>query len=125
VTLAEARDAIREREPIFHRPEHGIRRDDFDRMMVEDFCEIGASGKEYSRESVLDVLTERHRTPQAEDLQVSDFACRQLTEGCLYLATYTLLQPPARLTRRSTIWRYEHESGFWKIVFHQGTIVQP
>jgi hypothetical protein len=122
VTLAEATHAIREREPIFHRPEHGTRREDFDRMMAEDFYEIGASGRQYSRALVLDVLTERHRTPQVEELQVSDFACRQLT-GSLYLATYTLLQPPARLTRRSTIWRYE--DGCWKIVFHQGTMVQP
>jgi hypothetical protein len=39
-----------------------------------------------------------------------------------YLLTYTLLQDNVRLTRRSTIWRSTPEG--WKIVFHQGTIVQ-
>jgi hypothetical protein len=120
VTLAEATEAIRAREPIFHRPEHGTRPEDFEQMMAADFCEVGASGQEYSREMVLAVLTERHREPQVEDLEVSGFRCRKLGDD-LYLATYTLLQPPSRLTRRTTIWRYEDDG--WKIVFHQGTIV--
>jgi len=40
----------------------------------------------------------------------------------LYLLTYTLLQDKTRLTRRSTIWR--RTDGDWKIVFHQGTVVE-
>jgi hypothetical protein len=40
----------------------------------------------------------------------------------LYLLTYTLLQDKVRLTRRSTIWQRTAEG--WKIVYHQGTIVQ-
>jgi hypothetical protein len=38
------------------------------------------------------------------------------------MLTCTLLQDNVRLTRRSTIWR--STSGGWKIVYHQGTIVQ-
>jgi hypothetical protein len=45
---------------------------------------------------------------------------RRLAED-VYLLTYTLFQPERR-TRRATIWQ-STESG-WKIVFHQGTIVQ-
>ena len=50
-----------------------------------------------------------------------DFACRKLASG-VYLLTYTLLQDKTRWTRRSTIW--QQTSDGWKIVFHQGTIVQ-
>jgi len=39
----------------------------------------------------------------------------------LYLLTYTLLQEE-RKTRRSTLW--EHTETGWKILFHQGTIIQ-
>ncbi|MBS1814335.1 MAG: DUF4440 domain-containing protein [Acidobacteria bacterium] len=119
--LAQATEDLRAREPIFHQPEFGTTRADFDRMMASDFFEIGASGKRYSRTFILDTLEERHRTPQMEDLVVSEFAVRQLDEQ-LYQATYLLLQPPDRYTQRSTLWRYD--SGAWKIVFHQGTLMQ-
>jgi hypothetical protein len=39
-----------------------------------------------------------------------------------YPLTYTLLQQSERKTRRSTIWQRTPDG--WKIVFHQGTIVQ-
>jgi hypothetical protein len=39
-----------------------------------------------------------------------------------YLITYTLLQDKQRLTRRATIWRRTADG--WKIVYHQGTIVE-
>ena len=119
--LARATDELRAREPIFHLPEFGTTRADFDSMMAADFFEIGASGKRYSREFILDMLEERHRTRQVEDLVVTNFAVRQL-DVQLYQATYLLLQPPDRYTERSTLWR--HDNGAWKIVFHQGTIVQ-
>jgi len=112
-------EQLRQREPIFHRPEFGTTRADFERMMEADFWEVGASGRRYSRQYVLDVLDAR-RQSSAEDAWVtSDFHCRQLATD-LYLLTYTLLQG-MRNTRRSTIWR--HTSGDWKIVFHQGTEV--
>src|SRR5579883_2763275 len=43
---------LRNREPIFHRPELGTARVDFERMTVEDFWEVGASGRCYSRNHV-------------------------------------------------------------------------
>jgi len=35
------------REPIFHRPEFGTTRADFENMTSPDFWEIGASGRRY------------------------------------------------------------------------------
>jgi hypothetical protein len=109
------------REPIFHRPEFGASRAEFENMMDEDFWETGASGRRYSRQFVLDELEKRFSVPHADAWVTSDFQCRRLGEDT-YLLTYTLLQDNVRLTRRSTIWRRAH--GGWKIVYHQGTIVQ-
>jgi hypothetical protein len=109
------------REPIFHRPEFGTSRADFENMTEDDFWETGASGRRYSRQFVLDELEKRFSVPHADVWETSDFQCRRLGEDT-YLLTYTLLQDHVRLTRRSTIWR--RTPGGWKIVYHQGTIVQ-
>jgi len=109
------------REPIFHRPEFGTTRADFERMTAEDFWETGASGRRYSRRDVLELLEERHSKPHEDVWETSGFECRPLG-GDTYLLTYTLLQNRTRLTRRSTIWRRSPDG--WKIVYHQGTIVQ-
>ena len=103
------------REPIFHRPEFGTTRADFDRMMASDFWEIGASGKMYDRAFVLDLLEKRHKTPQEENLQAFDFQIRELAPGA-YLLHYSLLQE-----QRKTVWERSPQGS--KVVFHQGTLV--
>lgn len=112
-------EQLRDREPIFHRPEFGTTRADFEAMTEPDFWEVGASGRRYSREYVLDVLEERYRQPFEDDWQTSDFQCREIAADN-YLLTYSLQQGP-RLTRRATLWR--HTAQGWKIVYHQGTLV--
>ena len=109
------------REPIFHRPEFGTTRADFEHMTAEDFWETGASGRRYSRQFVLDELERRFAVPHEDIWETRDFYCRRLSED-IYLLTYTLLQDHVRLTRRATIWRSTVDG--WKIVYHQGTIVQ-
>jgi len=123
-TSPEIEDVLAElsaREPIFHRPEFGTSRADFERMTVEDFWETGASGRRYSRQSVLDELERRFSAPHNDVWETRDFYCRELARD-VYLLTYTLLQDRKRLTRRATIWRRAADG--WKIVYHQGTIVQ-
>jgi len=109
------------REPIFHRPEFGTSRADLQRMTAEDFWETGASGRRYTREFVLDELEQRLSKPHDDAWETRDFYCRKLSEDT-YLLTYTLLQGGKRLTRRATIWQRAVDG--WKIVYHQGTIVQ-
>jgi hypothetical protein len=112
---------LRSREPIFHRPEFGTTRADFDNLMVADYWETGASGRRYERASILDLLEARYSGACNDVWQTSDFHCRQLAAD-IYLLTYTLLQDNVRLTRRATIWQRAGDG--WKIVYHQGTIVQ-
>jgi len=119
--LSRALEELKAREPIFHRPELGTARADFERMAAADFWEVGASGRRYTRECVLDELERRYATPHEDVWEASEFHCQRLASD-LYLLTYTLLQDKARLTRRTTIWQRSAEG--WKIVFHQGTMVQ-
>jgi hypothetical protein len=108
------------REPIFHRPEFGTTRADFEDMTEATFWEVGASGRRYSREYVLDELEKRYAGPAEDGWQARDFHCLEIAADN-YLLTYTLTQG-ARVTRRSTIWRRTPQG--WKIVYHQGTVVE-
>jgi hypothetical protein len=111
---------LKAREPIFHHPEFGTTRADFEGMMSADFWEVGASGRRYSKEFVLAELQRRHAGEYVDHWETSDFHCRKLAED-VYLLTYTLLQPE-RTTRRATIW--QRTPAGRKIVFHQGTVVK-
>ena len=110
---------LSDREPIFHRPEYAGTLEEFDRMMIPEYWEVGASGKIYSREYILSVLKERLENPQEDIWETEDFKCMHIA-GDNYLLTYTLYQGE-RVTRRATIWRRTGDD--WHIVYHQGTIV--
>ncbi len=118
-------EVLKQREPIFHRPECGTSHADFENMTVDDFWEVGASGKTYSRECVISTVVKRYEDPNyvKEDIwKTTNFHCREIAPDN-YLLTYTLFQGhEQRKTRRVTLWRYSE--GNWKIIYHQGTVVQ-
>jgi hypothetical protein len=115
------RDELMRREPLFHRVEFGTRRTDFEKMIVPGFWEIGASGRRYSRDYILDVLEERGRNSTYDPWEVKDFECIAIAPDN-YLATYTMTQG-SRVTRRATLWRRGADG--WQAVYHQGTVVAP
>ena len=87
-------------------------------LLAEDFVEIGASGRVWTRESALDFLSNEIYTPP----QVEDFSCFWLGAD-VALITYRAVrlgdggESVAKL--RSSIWI--RESKTWKMRFHQGT----
>ena len=112
---------LQRREPVFHRLEPGATRADLEAMTDPDFCEVGASGRRYGRDYVLDLLEKRFENPGEDIWEVSDFRCLALSRDT-YLVTYTLLQQKQRVTRRSSIWR--RSGNVWQVVYHQGTVVE-
>ena len=113
-------DELMRLEPIFHTEAFGRSAEAFATRMDENFWEVGASGRRYSREFIL----ENARQIAGAD---EEHECWSITEPALrelgpdtFLFTYTLDQA-GRITRRATIWR-RGESG-WKILYHQGTEV--
>jgi hypothetical protein len=118
--LLEVLEQLKQREPIFHHPELGTARRDYEGMTDPEFWEVGASGRRYSREFVLDTLAARAPDPEESKWLTRDFQCREIAADN-YLITYTLIQG-ARVTRRATLWR-RAVSG-WKVLYHQGTLVE-
>jgi hypothetical protein len=116
--LLEVFEALKAREPIFHKPEFGHARADLERLMHESYWEVGASGRRYSREFVLRTLQTRAVDPAEASWVVRDFQVREIAANN-YLAAYTLLQGE-RVSRRSTLWRRVGTD--WQILYHQGTL---
>jgi hypothetical protein len=109
------------REPIFHRPEFGTTRKDFDKLMAPEFWETTASGRRVSRQFILDCLEKRYETTTEVTWEIEDFRCSEIAVNN-YLVTYTLFQGE-RITRRAAIWRRTADD--WQVVYHQGTVVLP
>ena len=105
----------------FHQPPPGTSLTSLEESTVEDFWEVGASGRCYNRSFVMGELERRLKNPNPNVWTYSDAHCRQLGPE-VFLLSYSLVQDNGRLTRRSTIW--QRFSDGWKMVFHQGTVVQ-
>lgn len=120
--LERVRAELRDREPVFHRPERGTSRADWEGMTVPDYWEVGASGSVYDRVFVLDTLAVRYADPAYDPMggmELDDFAVREAGGG-VWLATYRLRQGE-RLSRRVSVWRQAADG--WQLVYHQGTVI--
>lgn len=102
---------------MFHRAEFGIARKALERLAAPEFWEVGASGRRYSRQFVLDTLERRYAQPTLDEWALQDPYCLEIAPDS-YLLTYTLVQG-ARVTRRMTLWR--RSRGRWQALYHQGT----
>jgi hypothetical protein len=116
------RAELRDREPIFHRPERGTSRAAWEAMTVPDYWEVGASGAVYDRAVVLDTLAARYADPAYDPMAgmaLDDFAVRRAGDS-VWLATYRLRQG-GRVSRRVSVWQRAADG--WRLVYHQGTVV--
>lgn len=108
------------REPLFHRRAFWSDRASLEAMTAPDFWEVGASGRVYERDFVIETVLGRATQGEPQAWPCREFRLRQLGERT-YLLTY-LLEEPLRTTRRATIWECS-EAG-WRAVYHQGTLVE-
>lgn len=92
-------------------------------LLDPEFSEIGASGRLWGREAVIEMLVgdedrdrdQASRTP----LPTAEMAGRPAAPG-LILLTY-VSDPGGRAARRSSLWR--RSGGSWRVLFHQGTLL--
>ena len=87
-------------------------------LLHEDFVEFGASGRRWSKASVLKSLSAERRFGDAE---IDDFETRQLGSQHV-LVTYTLTvrrDDRIDVSVRSSVW--ERNADGWLMIFHQGT----
>lgn len=113
-------DELMQLEPIFHNEAFGQARDAFAARMSGDYWEVGASGRRYSREFILNNAAQIAGSDAVhQGWSITGPGVRELGPQT-YLFTYTLDQN-GRITRRATIW--QRTDGGWKILYHQGTVV--
>ena len=108
-------------ENLFHAACNEATPAQFEALVAPNFWEVGATGRLYSREFALAVLTQRPNTPDDAAWQTTDFHVIELGEHN-FLLTYTL-QQPNRMTRRVTAW--QRKGNQWQALYHQGTVVEP
>jgi hypothetical protein len=111
---------LTELEPIFHTRKFGTTLAEFEQRMADDYWQVGASGRRYSRAAILEHLARRPAQLADESgWRCSEHALRALGEDT-FLVTYCLSQGE-RVSRRSTLWR--RRNGRWQILYHQGSLV--
>ena len=89
-------------------------------LIADEFLEIGASGKIFRKQDVIDNLNNE----ESFESIISNFHSTQITKE-IVLVTYTLERSvmngkQGRISIRSSLWKLEQDH--WKIIFHQGTI---
>lgn len=88
-------------------------------LIADDFVEIGTSGKEYTKQDVINDLTEE---PEIK-FTIQNFNTIEISPDSIF-ATYQvekeILGRIAKInSSRTSIWK--NTDGRWQIIFHQGT----
>ncbi len=94
---------------------------ELDRLLSDEFREIGASGKYFGKAEVLSRLPEE----TAIKIDACDFEVRELSATVTHVFYKSMLYKNGELTRtsyRTSIWC--EEDGEWKMRFHQGTVAE-
>lgn len=100
-------------------PEVRHSRQELERLLAEDFVEIGSSGKIYDRAAIIvEVGSE-----QGIEITLSDFRVRSLSPEVALVTYHAVISDTASQksahSLRSSLWRMI--GGAWRMVFHQGT----
>lgn len=95
--------------------------DTINELLSGNFQEIGASGKTYNKNQIIELL----KNEEPFDINATDFELRLLSSDIAQLKYKSSTSNNNNLsstTLRSSIWK--HEGKKWKMIFHQGTVVQ-
>lgn len=100
-------------DPAFRADPEAVRR-----LLREDFEEIGASGRHWHRDAIVDALAQ----DPGHGAETSQIDATFLAPGCV-LITYAArtLDEARAISRRSSIWVRDEDR--WAIRYHQGTPV--
>ena len=94
-------------------------------LLAPEFIEIGASGRLWTRDQILELLATEDYTPPG----LEDFACHPIAADVVLVTYRTVRTDPAsgqsQTTLRSSLWikqaKTETRPARWTIRFHQGT----
>lgn len=89
------------------------------KLLHDDFCEYGSSGKKYVKSDITERLPE---TVEHSVYVIEDYAVKQLSDDCVLVNFKTDRTDPDGtkvLSFRTSIWKLTN--GQWQMFFHQGT----
>ena len=92
--------------------------DELNRLIADDFIEVGASGRRFGKADVLFRLpTEHGASVNALNMNVRMLAA---TVGMVTFHTTRLVRGESRFVHRVSIWTLN--GNHWQMTYHQGTI---
>lgn len=86
-------------------------------LLAPDFLEVGASGRQWDRETILGLLREQSDGEATPTIGIHDLHGRVIAPGVVQVSWDSITGD--RRARRTSIW-CERDSG-WQQVHHQGT----
>lgn len=94
-----------------------------DRLLADDFLEIGSAGDMFGKAEALELLAEEARDGHVYERAASDWSVRALAED-VALVTYKVVRydrtdDSTAASLRSSIWQLCDRR--WQLVFHQGS----
>jgi hypothetical protein len=94
-------------------------RDELERILADDFYEVGTSGRLFDKESIIENLTqESERT-----LVMQEFIATSLAKGVV-LTTYRIIRKitdqEQATSRHCSVWKKRDDE--WEMLYHQGTL---
>jgi hypothetical protein len=88
------------------------------RLLADDFVEIGASGRVWTRSEIIAELgAEGDGSTTVDAVETSDWTVRQLAPGLAMVGFVS--RRAGRRVRRTSLFRLEDDG--WRVFFHQGT----
>jgi hypothetical protein len=88
-------------------------------LLADDFLEFGSSGRVFDKGQVIEGLAAN----PGEGVSVERFEERVLGPGVVLVTYRSVRAGDCQHALRSSIWRLEGDR--WRMVFHQGTPVEP
>ena len=87
------------------------------KLLAPDFIEVGASGRQWDRDSILELLDQESTDDNAVPIEFHDLRGRVIAPGVIQVSWDS--RQGGRRARRTSLW-CEREGG-WQQIHHQGT----
>ncbi|AZH29923.1 DUF4440 domain-containing protein [Paenibacillus sp. M-152] len=97
------------------------RREDFERLLADDYIEYGSSGRKYDKSMQITFLKGKFPLDYIPFV-ITDFNIKVLSSDFVHATYCTESIDTGNKSLRSSIWKLNE--GQWQMIFHQGTPTQ-
>ncbi|MGG1942287.1 DUF4440 domain-containing protein [Paenibacillus polymyxa] len=97
------------------------RREDFERLLADDYIEYGSSGRKYDKSMQITFLKGKFPL-DCIPFVITDFNIKVLSSDFVHVTYCTESIDTGNKSLRSSIWKLNE--GQWQMIFHQGTPTQ-